>query len=423
MYGSLVCLAQKSLKRLIAFSSVGHMGFVLLGISTLTAVGINGALIGNVAHGLITGLLFFLVGSLKDRYHTDVIDEIGGGAQAKVPYLGGLLGFTAIASLGLPGLAGFWGEMMALLGAYHPAAGLNRGLFLGLMTAGGIGAVLTAAYLLWMLARVNQGVVPPRWRSVRMPTSAWSSSRSGRRWCVLTVAIGVWPKLVLGMSNGAVSALIGGAAMKSQSVDLVALLPALIVAGTAFLVLVADLFWSPSRRWLVRTDLLRRCGGRSRVGVRLVRAHAACDVLPVARARAPTSRTGSRSPSRSSCWPRRRSSCCSAGTSSTDSRLPAGEYHFLLLASVVGAVTMASSRDLLSLLVSLEVVSLPAFVLVGLRRDDARSAEAALKFFLISVVATAVTLMGMSLVYGVTGSLQLDQVAARSRRTRSPASR
>ncbi|MDX6203935.1 MAG: NADH-quinone oxidoreductase subunit, partial [Frankiales bacterium] len=108
VYGSLVCLAQKSLKRLIAFSSVGHMGFVLLGISTLTQVGINGALIGNVAHGLITGLLFFLVGSLKDRYHTDVIDEIGGGAQAKVPYLGGLLGFTAVASLGLPGLAGFW---------------------------------------------------------------------------------------------------------------------------------------------------------------------------------------------------------------------------------------------------------------------------------------------------------------------------
>jgi NADH-quinone oxidoreductase subunit M len=210
VYGSLVCLAQKSLKRLIAFSSVGHMGFVLLGISTLTTVGINGALIGNVAHGLITGLLFFLVGSLKDRYHTDVIDEIGGGAQAKVPYLGGLLGFTAIASLGLPGLAGFWGEMLALLGAYHPAAGLNRGLFLGLMTAGGIGAVLTAAYLLWMLARVNQGVVPPRWRDVRIPDAGLVELAVWTPLVVLTVAIGVWPKLVLGISSSAVSALTGG---------------------------------------------------------------------------------------------------------------------------------------------------------------------------------------------------------------------
>jgi NADH-quinone oxidoreductase subunit M len=210
VYGSLVCLAQRSLKRMIAFSSVGHMGFVLLGISTLTQVGINGALIGNVAHGLITGLLFFLVGSLKDRYHTDVIDEIGGGAQAKVPYLGGLLGFTAIASLGLPGLAGFWGEMLALLGAYHPAAGLPRGLFLGLMTAGGIGAVLTAGYLLWMLARVNQGVVPPQWRPVRIPDADLVELAVWTPLVVLTIAIGVYPRLVLGLSNAAVSALTGG---------------------------------------------------------------------------------------------------------------------------------------------------------------------------------------------------------------------
>ena len=210
VYGSLVCLAQRSLKRLIAFSSVGHMGFVLLGISTLTTTGINGALIGNVAHGLITGLLFFLVGSLKDRYHTDVIDEIGGGAQAKLPYLGGLLGFTAIASLGLPGLAGFWGEMLALLGAYSPAAGLNRGLYLGLMTAGGIGAVLTASYLLWMLLRVNQGVVPQQWRPVRMPDVSLVELAVWTPLVVLTVAVGVYPRLVLGMSAAAVSALTGG---------------------------------------------------------------------------------------------------------------------------------------------------------------------------------------------------------------------
>ena len=122
VYAALACLAQKDLKRLIAFTSVGHMGFVMLGIATLTTIGINAAIFGMVAHGLITGMLFFCVGSLYDRYHTREIAEIGGGVMQKLPYLGGVFAFVAIASLGLPGLAGFWGEVMALLSSYSPAA-------------------------------------------------------------------------------------------------------------------------------------------------------------------------------------------------------------------------------------------------------------------------------------------------------------
>ena len=94
-----------------------------------------------------------------------------------------------------------------------------------------------------------------------------------------------------------------------------------------------------------------------------------------------------------------------------DSRLPAGEYSFLLLASVSGAVTMAASRDVLTMVVALEVVSLPAFALVALRRFDSRSSEAALKLFLVSVVSTAVMLFGLSLVYGLTGAVHLDRIA------------
>src|SRR5213078_2331834 len=78
IYGALCCLAQTDLKRLIAFSSVGHMGFVMLGIATLTSAGINGAVFGMVAHGLITGMLFFLAGSIHERYHTREISELGG---------------------------------------------------------------------------------------------------------------------------------------------------------------------------------------------------------------------------------------------------------------------------------------------------------------------------------------------------------
>src|SRR5210317_103903 len=114
IYGALGCLAQTDMKRLIAFSSVAHMGFVMLGISTLTEFGINAALFGMVAHGLITGMLFFLAGSVKHRYHTLEISRLS-GMLIQMPRLGWLLGFAAMASLGLPGLAGFWGEFPAIL--------------------------------------------------------------------------------------------------------------------------------------------------------------------------------------------------------------------------------------------------------------------------------------------------------------------
>jgi len=158
VYGALACLAQRDLKRMIAYSSVGHMGFVLLGFATLTTVGINGALFANVAHGLITGLLFFLAGAIKERYHTADIRVLGGGMLTTLPHLGAVLTFASIASLGLPGLAGFWGEMLALLGAFRPAEALPRALFLVFMAIGGLGAVLTAAYFLVMLSRVTHGV-------------------------------------------------------------------------------------------------------------------------------------------------------------------------------------------------------------------------------------------------------------------------
>ena len=165
VYAALACLAQKDLKRLIAFSSVGHMGFVMLGIATLTSIGINAAIFGMVAHGLITGMLFFCVGSLYDRYHTREIAEIGGGVMQKLPYLGGVFAFVAIASLGLPGLAGFWGEVMALLSSYSPAQPLSTPLFRTFMVAGGIGTILTAGYFLWMLQRVNMGTLPEKWKT------------------------------------------------------------------------------------------------------------------------------------------------------------------------------------------------------------------------------------------------------------------
>src|SRR3954468_4900549 len=157
IYGALACLAQRDMKRLIAFSSVAHMGFVMLAIATLSDYGINAAVFGMVAHGLITGMLFFIAGSIQERFGTREIARLG-GLLVQAPRMGWILGFCAMASLGLPGLAGFWGEFPAILSAFSPAASLNEGLFRGYMVVASVGTVFAAGYLLWMYQRTAFGV-------------------------------------------------------------------------------------------------------------------------------------------------------------------------------------------------------------------------------------------------------------------------
>ncbi len=162
IYGALGCLAQTDMKRLIAFSSVAHMGFVMLGIATLTPIGINAAVFGMVAHGIITGMLFFLAGSVKERYHTLEISRLGGLLKS-APRMGWILGISAMASLGLPGLAGFWGEFPAILSAYNPAAPLSEEVFRTYMVIAAVGTVFAAGYLLWLFQRSAFGEPKPEW--------------------------------------------------------------------------------------------------------------------------------------------------------------------------------------------------------------------------------------------------------------------
>jgi NADH-quinone oxidoreductase subunit M len=197
--GALICLRQTELKRLIAYSSVGHMGFVLLGIATLTATGIQAALIGNVAHGLITGLLFFLAGAIKDRAHTGELADLG-GLRETAPRLAGILGFAAIASLGLPGLAGFWGEAFAVIAA----VGRGGGLWTTLAVLAAIGGALTAAYFLRLLRKVTHG-------PVRTPVPAGIAGAEWLAWSplvALTLAVGLVPALVLAATSLPVEGLI-----------------------------------------------------------------------------------------------------------------------------------------------------------------------------------------------------------------------
>ncbi|MCX4748389.1 NADH-quinone oxidoreductase subunit M [Kitasatospora sp. NBC_01287] len=219
VYGSLACLAltrpgrKGDLKRLIAYSSVGHMGFVLLGIASLTPVGVNGALFANIAHGLVTGLLFFIVGALKDRYGTADLDTLSGATGAalygRAPRLGALLAFAAVASLGLPGLAGFWGEVLAMFGAFDPAAGLSRPAFVTYMVLAGLGTLLTAAYLLIVVRRVCMG--DPTQPAVAQPAELRPyEAVSWTPLAALSLLAGCWPALLLGLSDPAVKQLLAG---------------------------------------------------------------------------------------------------------------------------------------------------------------------------------------------------------------------
>jgi NADH-quinone oxidoreductase subunit M len=208
IYGSLACLAQTDMKRLIAYSSVGHMGFVMLGIATLTDIGINAAIIGMVAHGLITGLLFFIAGSMSHRYHTRDMRRLGGNLTL-MPKMGVLLGLAAMASLGLPALAGFWGEFMALMASFDPLASIGETTtFRWFMVVGAVGTILTAGYMLYMLRNVNFGEPSEEWAGHRfhdVDVSEWIA------WAPLvigTILIGIFPKVVFGATNEAVIALV-----------------------------------------------------------------------------------------------------------------------------------------------------------------------------------------------------------------------
>jgi NADH-quinone oxidoreductase subunit M len=203
IYGALGCLAQTDMKRLIAFSSVAHMGFVMLGIATLTDFGINAAIFGMVAHGLITGMLFFLAGSVKERYHTLEIKRLG-GLLVQAPRMGWIMGFCAMASLGLPGLAGFWGEFPAILSAYQPAPMLNEALFRTLMVIAALGTVLAAGYLLWLYQRTAMGTPPEEFAKdpeiVDVKTTEWIA------WVpllILIVVLGFLPSLIFDITNPA----------------------------------------------------------------------------------------------------------------------------------------------------------------------------------------------------------------------------
>ncbi len=155
IYGALVAMVQTDIKKLVAYSSVSHMGFIVLGIFSMTTAGLQGAIIQMVNHGLSTGMLFLCVGALYERRHTREIEDYG-GVMARMPRFGVIFGIAMLASVGLPGLNGFVGEFLTLLGAYNAPA-LDGNVWYTVFAASGV--ILAAVYLLKMYNGVMFGPI------------------------------------------------------------------------------------------------------------------------------------------------------------------------------------------------------------------------------------------------------------------------
>lgn len=202
IYGALVAMVQTDVKRLVAYSSVSHLGFVVLGIFSMTVEGIQGAIIQMVNHGLSTGMLFLCVGILYERRHTREISEYGGVARV-MPNFTVFFAIAMLASVGLPGLNGFVGEYLTLIGAFKSPI-LNSYWF---TIIGTTGVILAAVYLLWMFQRVMFGTNDN-------PKNHNLSDMNKREWTMMVpivifiVWIGVYPSTFLKFSENSTRLLV-----------------------------------------------------------------------------------------------------------------------------------------------------------------------------------------------------------------------
>ena len=197
LYGGLFALAQRDLKRMVAYSSVSHMGFVLVGLASVTSAGFSGALFHMVSHGLISPALFLIVGVIYDRTHNRTMDCFSGLAS-KMPVYTFFVALFFFAGLGLPGMSGFVGELMVLMGAFS-----SEGIGLWVGTLAILGIIISAAYFLWTIQRMFFGsyfVREQAWESQMLDLTARERLMLIPL-AVLVLVLGIFPRLVLDYSN------------------------------------------------------------------------------------------------------------------------------------------------------------------------------------------------------------------------------
>jgi NADH-quinone oxidoreductase subunit M len=195
VYGAYVTLAQTDVKRLIAYSSISHMGFVTLGIFSLDRSGLEGAILQMVNHGIITGGLFLLIGMIYERTHTREISAYGGLFKV-APIYSTFLGLFCLAAAGTPGLNSFVGEFLIILGAFRAWP------WGGVMAV--VGVALGTTYILWLFYRMAMGEIAPALRGHRLDLDLREVATLAPL-AVLAVAIGLNPELILGFLQASVT--------------------------------------------------------------------------------------------------------------------------------------------------------------------------------------------------------------------------
>ncbi len=204
IYGALVAMVQPDIKRLVAYSSIAHMGFVILGMFSFTELGMQGALYTMLAHGVTTGALFLLVGFIYERRHTRLISEYG-GLSAIMPVYATLFVITTMASIGLPFLNGFVGEFLIMLGMWQSTILPGSMNEVAAMFAG-TGVIFAAVYLLWMVQRVFFGKVANEKNRGLLDLSAREIGLMVPL-LILMVLMGVYPKPILEVSKNSIVAI------------------------------------------------------------------------------------------------------------------------------------------------------------------------------------------------------------------------
>jgi NADH-quinone oxidoreductase subunit M len=199
VYGAFVCLGQRDLKKLIAYSSVSHMGFSLLGMAAMTPAGISGAVLNLFTHGIISPMLFLIVGVIYDRAHHREIEKFGGLASA-LPEYTAVMGLAFFASLGLPGLAGFVSEFMVFSGAFP--------VFTTYTIISASSVIITAAYYLWAIHRMFLGKLNPIYAG--FPDLNWRERISLYPLGALAIVLGFYPQAILSVVNNTLHALVRG---------------------------------------------------------------------------------------------------------------------------------------------------------------------------------------------------------------------
>ena len=449
VYGAIVAIGQTDVMRLIAYTSISHFGFIILGIFVMTSQGQSGSTLYMVNHGISTAALFLIAGFLVSRRGTRLIAAYG-GVQKVAPVLAGTFLVAGLATLSLPGLAPFISEFLVLIGTF------TRYPVFAVLAASAL--VLSAIYILWMYQRMMTGPVTdgndrlrdlvPREIAVVAPLIA------------LLLVLGVYPKPALDVINPAVSHTLttidqpdpdtpnGGrpvAMMPTPSVEYGLLSPMLIVFGVAVAGVLVEAFLPRQSRYAAQLVLslgglvaafvavvvlarqLHGAVGRTAVlgavavdapalflqgtillvgmlGILLI---AERRITSTGRTRRRIAAVWTRSPRR-----RRRSPGSVAEKVATRAGVVQTEVFPLTMFAVGGMLLFPASDDLLTMFIALEVLSLPLYLLCGLaRRRRLLSQEAALKYFLLGAFSSAFFLYGVAMLYGYAGTLDLGGIA------------